>query len=67
MWDCPECGCHNIAADLEFCPQCLKPRAVVPAAVEEPPAETEATAAGDTDPGRTTAKGGRSRGKGDSV
>lgn len=26
MWECPECGCLAIAADLEICPQCLEPR-----------------------------------------
>jgi hypothetical protein len=26
MWECEHCGCQGIAASLEFCPQCFKPR-----------------------------------------
>lgn len=26
MWKCDECGCIGIAEDVEFCPQCFKPR-----------------------------------------
>jgi uncharacterized Zn finger protein (UPF0148 family) len=38
LWNCPECGCQNIAPDLVFCPQCFKPR------VQEQPAEPSAKA-----------------------
>jgi hypothetical protein len=26
VWDCKQCGCLNIAPDLETCPGCQKPR-----------------------------------------
>jgi hypothetical protein len=37
MWRCANCGCMEIAPDLQICPQCHVPRDVPAAPVEEPP------------------------------
>lgn len=39
MWDCVLCGCKAIAASIDFCPHCQKPKppeAVGTPAEEEP-------------------------------
>ena len=38
LWECKECGCQGIVGDLDFCPQCFRPRPAEPAGT---PAETE--------------------------
>jgi hypothetical protein len=35
MWDCEHCGCRAIAAGIEACPHCQKPRT---ASADTPPA-----------------------------
>jgi hypothetical protein len=56
MWDCPNCGCMNIAASLEFCPQCFKVRGAVPEpsapdmTINTTPVETPNVQAPESDP-----------------
>lgn len=36
MWDCPKCGCRNIAHDLMFCPACGHERGETKVPAQDP-------------------------------